>query len=161
MRIICASAVVELVRSEQITHWVWIPDSAMGEWDASLAAIAELVMIRPAREGEAIAIAGGLWVGGSRPIVAMQCTGFYEAGDALRNIVHDLGIPLFVLIGCRSYFARREGSSDSAPDFLQPIARAWQLPFSVLDSPIQDTQLATMYRVATAEGRPHAVLIAE
>src|SRR5436305_9479275 len=96
--------VAELVRSG-VTHIVWIPDSTIGTWEPAILSQPGLTLIRACREGEAIAIAAGLWLGGAKPVVIIQCTGLFEAGDALRNVVHDLGIPLFVIIGVRSYLA--------------------------------------------------------
>src|SRR5262245_47218047 len=71
------------------THLVWIPDTHLGTWESALRT-SRLAPIRVCREGEAIGVAIGLMLGGSKPLVAIQCTGFFEAGDAVRNAVHDL-----------------------------------------------------------------------
>ena len=92
-------SVAATLKSCGVTHIVWVPDSALGQWDAALSNDPDLSLIRVCREGEAIAVAGGLHIGGKRPIVLMQCTGLFEAGDSLRNFVHDLKLPLFFLIG--------------------------------------------------------------
>ena len=49
-------------------------------------------------------MAGGLHLGGATPLVLIQCTGLFESGDSLRNIVHDWTLPIFSVIGYRSYF---------------------------------------------------------
>src|SRR6516225_1712933 len=117
-----------------ITHVVWIPDSELGTWEPALLAEPDLRLIRVCREGEALAVAAGLHLGSGRPIVLIQCTGFFEAGDAFRNIIHDLKLPLFFVIGVRSYFAHQKGASaDTCPVFIEPIVRAWQLPCTLLD----------------------------
>src|SRR5262245_55840936 len=68
-------------------------------------------------------------LGGAKPLVAIQCTGFFEAGDAIRNVAHDLALPLKMLVGVRSERAAREGKSkDNCPTFTGPVAAAWQLP---------------------------------
>src|SRR5262249_18067034 len=59
------------------THVVWIPDSALGPWEAALASSTKLKLIRPCREGEAIGVAAGLLLGGARPVVVIQCTGLF------------------------------------------------------------------------------------
>ena len=77
-----------------------------------------------------MAVAGGLHLGGKRPIVMMQCTGLFEAGDSLRNFIHDLKLPLFFLIGVRSYHAHQQGkTADTCPVFTEPILQAWRLPY--------------------------------
>ncbi len=145
-----------------VTHVVWIPDSVVGAWEDALSAAPDLTLIRVCREGEAIAVAAGLLLGGKRPLVVMQCTGLFDAGDALRNFVHELKLPLFFLIGVRSYHAHQQGqSSDTCPIFTEPILRAWQLPYVVLETHHTGADLAAAYRQAQAEDRAGAVLLAE
>ena len=112
-----------------VTHVVWIPDTELGAWDAALSSTAGLSLIRVCREGEAVGLAAGLMLGGARPLVMIQCTGFFEAGDAIRNVAHDLSLPLKLLVGVRSERAVREGQSkDNCPSFTAPVAAAWRLP---------------------------------
>lgn len=145
-----------------ITHVVWIPDSELGTWEPALGASRDIKLIRVCREGEAIAVAAGLLLGGRRPIVAIQCTGLFEAGDALRNIVHDLKLPLFLIVGLRSYYAYQQGATrDTCPIFAEPILHAWQLPYQLLDRRHSAADLAAAYRKAQADNRAAAVLIAE
>jgi sulfopyruvate decarboxylase TPP-binding subunit len=154
--------VVAALKSCGVTHVVWIPDSEIGTWEAALLAEPSLKLVRACREGEAIAIAAGLLLGGKQPIVAIQCTGFFEAGDALRNAIHDMKLPLFLIVGVRSYYAHREGkSNDSCPVFMEPIAQAWMLPYVVLDTRHTADDLARAYHLAKAENRAGAVLLAE
>jgi sulfopyruvate decarboxylase TPP-binding subunit len=145
-----------------ITHVVWIPDSELGTWEPALLAEPDLRLIRVCREGEALAVAAGLHLGGGRPIVLIQCTGFFEAGDAFRNIIHDLKLPLFFVIGVRSYYAHQQGASaDSCPVFTEPVLRAWNVPYVVLDSRHTAANLAAAYRQAAAEQRAGVALLAE
>ncbi|HEX3146879.1 MAG TPA: thiamine pyrophosphate-binding protein [Gemmataceae bacterium] len=126
-------AAVSHLEAAGFTHVVWIPDSSLGPWESALVASQKLQLIRPCREGEAIGIAAGLILGGAKPVVVIQCTGLFEAGDALRNVVHDLKLPLKLIVGVRSYQAHLAGkSTDNCPAFTEPILRAWQLPFTIL-----------------------------
>lgn len=155
-------SVVAAIRECGITHAIWIPDSELGTWEPALKTCPEISLIRVCREGEAIAVAGGLLLGGKRPIVLIQCTGLFEAGDALRNIVHDLKLPLFLVVGVRSYYAHQQGKSrDTCPIFTEPILKAWQIPYAVLDHQSTAADLAKAYRQAQAEKRAGAVLVAE
>src|SRR5438477_10887748 len=98
-------AILAAFRKCGITDVVWIPDSHLGTWEPALAAAGDVRLLRASREGEAIALAGGLILGGRKPIVLIQCTGLFEAGDSLRNIVHDCKLTLFLVIGLRSPLA--------------------------------------------------------
>src|SRR3954447_18951854 len=116
-----------------VTHVVWIPDSEVGTWEPALLAEPALRLVRVCREGEALAVAAGLHLGGKRPVVVIQCTGLFEAGDALRNFVHDLKLPLKLIVGVRSYQAHLAGkTADNCPAFTEPILRAWQMPYKIL-----------------------------
>ena len=155
-------AVVAALKGCGVTHVVWIPDSVLGQWEPALSADPDLRLIRVCREGEALAVAGGLLLGGARPVVLIQCTGLFEAGDALRNLVHDLRLPLFLVVGVRGYYAHRQGKTgDSCPVFTEPVLRAWQVPYTLLDERHTALDLAAAYRQARAEGRAAAVLLAE
>ena len=155
-------AVVATLKASGVTHAVWIPDSELGRWESALASDRDLKLIRVCREGEAFAVAAGLYLGGKRPVVLIQCTGLFEAGDSLRNVLHDMKLPLFAVIGVRSYFAHRQGkTADTCPVFTEPILRAWQIPYVLLDDRATADDLAAAYRQAQAEKRAGAALLAE
>jgi sulfopyruvate decarboxylase TPP-binding subunit len=145
-----------------VSHVVWIPDSAIGEWEPALLAEPSLSMIRVCREGEAIAVAAGLLLGGKKPIVLIQCTGLFEAGDALRNVVHDLKLPLFLIVGLRSYYAHKQGKGfDTCPLFAEPILQTWRIAYSLFDDSRTAQDLAAAYQEAQAGKRAGAILLAE
>ena len=144
------------------THVVWIPDSVTGAWDEALGNTPGLSLIRVCREGEALAVAAGLYLGGKQPVVQLQCTGLFEAGDALRNTIHDLGIPQFLIVGLRNYYASRDGTSaDSAPKFAEAILRAWNVPYTVLDRDSTTEDLEKAYTDALNTRKAAAVFLAE
>jgi sulfopyruvate decarboxylase TPP-binding subunit len=155
-------SVAQAFRESGVTHLVWIPDSEIGSWEPALLANRDIPLIRVCREGEAIAVAAGLLLGGKRPVVLIQCTGLFEAGDALRNVVHDLKLPLFMVIGLRGYYAhQRQATFDTCPIFAEPILKAWRLPYALLDRSHGAADLANAYRQAWLEKRAGAVFIAE
>jgi sulfopyruvate decarboxylase TPP-binding subunit len=155
------SVVAELKRCG-VTHIVWIPDSTIGTWEPAILTQAGLTLVRACREGEAIAIAAGLWLGGAHPVVVIQCTGLFEAGDALRNVVHDLGVPLFLIIGVRSYLAFQNGATaDNCPRFTEPVMKAWSIPYQLLEEKHSAADLGRAFSQCRAENRSGAVLIAE
>lgn len=161
MVVLSGEQVVQVIGALGVTHLVWIPDSALGEWQGALERVVDLELIRPCREGEALGIGAGLWLGGKRPLVAMQCTGFFEAGDAFRNVVHDLAVPLWLIVGARSYFARRRGIEDSAAHFAEPILAAWKVGYQLLERPTEATEVVALFRRAEARREPFVLVIAE
>lgn len=156
------SSLVDALQSCGVTHVVWIPDSEIGTWEPALSTAPRLQLIRVCREGEAIGVAAGLILGGKSPVVMVQCTGLFEAGDALRNVVHDLKLPLFLVIGLRGYYAFQQGNTrDTCPVFTEPILRAWRLPYKLLLRESTAADIVDAYRQARAEGRAGAVVLAE
>jgi sulfopyruvate decarboxylase subunit alpha len=157
--ILPAAAVVATLEELGLTHVVWLPDSAMGPWEETLVASRQLTLVRVAREGEAWTIAAGLHLGGKRPLVVIQNTGLFESGDALRNVLFDLRLPLFALVGYRNYLV--PDSPDTARLFTDPILRAWGFEHVVIDSVDALPLLAEHYRACQAAGRPGVALVAE
>ncbi len=142
-----------------VTHVVWLPDSALGPWEEALEASRALTLVRVCREGEAWVLAAGLHLGGMTPVVMIQCTGLFESGDALRNVLFDLKLPLFAMIGYRSFLV--EGSADTARKYTEPILRTWGLDYVLIDAPEKAPLLAEHFRKCRAAGRPGVVLLAE
>ncbi|MDX1944762.1 MAG: hypothetical protein SFU86_05085 [Pirellulaceae bacterium] len=150
-----ASTLIEL----GITHVVWIPDTTLGPWETALDSTPGLCLVRVCREGEAWPLAAGLHLGGKAPLVVMQTTGLFESGDALRNVLYDLKLPIYSLIGVRNGLVA--GSRDTAKTFAEPILAAWGLDWVRIDSPADKPKLAEHVRRCRAEGKAGVALMAE
>ena len=144
-----------------ITHVVWIPDTTTGQWDNALQAAPDIQLIQVCREGEAWALAAGLYLGGAKPIVVIQCTGFFESGDAMRNIVHDYKLPIFGLVGYRSYLNASSLPGDTCLKFTEPVLEAWALNTVFIDSEEKKLKLAEHYRACVENNVPGIALMAE
>jgi sulfopyruvate decarboxylase TPP-binding subunit len=142
-----------------VTHVIWVPDSTIGPWEAALDAAESLRLIRVCREGEAWPLAAGLHMGGKSPLVMMQTTGLFESGDALRNVLFDLKLPIFSLIGVRNWLSA--GSNDTAKTYAEPILRAWGLDCQWLLQPGDKSRLAEHYRHCRGANVPGVALLAE
>ena len=137
------SDIVSALEAAGFTHLVWIPDSHLGTWEPALRA-SRLAPVRVCREGEAVGLAIGLLLGGARPLVVIQCTGFFEAGDAIRNAVHDMKLPLKLVVGVRSERAARAGKSgDNCPHFAERLVQAWELHHTRFDPAEGDAAVLT------------------
>ena len=158
-RMFTGEAIVAALEELGVTHVVWVPDSATGLWEAALEASRRLRLVRVCREGEAWPLAAGLHLGGQTPLIVMQSTGLFESGDALRNVVFDLKLPIFALIGVRNALAPE--SRDSAKVFAEPILQAWRIPYTLLDRRHSANDLAICYQESQTRRRAAAALIAE
>ena len=152
--------ILKALREVGITHVVWLPDSTLGPWETTLAAAGTPRLIRVCREGEAWGVAAGLHLGGAVPLVVIQCTGLFDSGDALRNFIHDLGLPLFALIGYRSYLTAAR-TTDTAATYTEPILNAWNIDYRLIERPDQLPLFGEHFRRCRDAGQAGAVLLAE
>ncbi len=153
--------VVSLLGEMGITHVVTVPDSTLGPWQHAIAASANIELVSVCREGEAWSIAAGLLLGGAKPLVVIQCTGLFESGDALRNAVRDFQLPLFALIGYRSYLSQSTLPGDTARVFTEPILKAWELDYCLIDEPSKRSLIQEHYDQCQQSQKPGVALIAE
>jgi sulfopyruvate decarboxylase TPP-binding subunit len=144
-----------------VTHVVTVPDSTIGAWGDAIEDSHGLKLIRVCREGEAWAIAGGLYLGGATPLVLIQCTGLFESGDALRNILHDWKLPILSIIGYRSYLDQSVLPGDTCLVFTEPILDAWRLPYRLITAPSQLDDMRAFLSGNRQAGKPGVALIAE
>lgn len=142
------------------THVIAIPDSESRLLCEAAAAHERLSYLTPCREGEGIAIAAGLWVGGAKPLLVIQNTGLMEAGDALRGCGIGPRVPLQMLIGWRGYAGASQGTQpvDSAYPYTEPILDAWQIPYEHLMSNDDIGVIASMDERANRTSKPAAVI---
>jgi sulfopyruvate decarboxylase TPP-binding subunit len=144
-----------------VTHVVTLPDSTIGQWGEDLELVDELSVVRVCREGEAWGIAGGLHLGGAMPLVLIQCTGLFESGDALRNVVHDWHLPILSVVGYRSFLDQSTLPGDTCLTFTEPVLDAWRLPYRLITAPTQLGEMSAFLGECSQAGRPGVALIAE
>lgn len=151
--------IVETLEQAGVTHVVWLPDSTLGPWESALESSPKLRLLRVCREGEAWPLAAGLLVAGQAPIILMQTTGLFESGDAMRNVLFDLRLPVFAVIGARNWLIAESG--DSAKRFTQAIVQAWELDCVLIGEEADKPKLTEHYRTCTQASRAGVVLLAE
>ena len=153
-----ATAVLDQLRACGVTHVVWLPDSETGfMW--RLLAESELTLVPVCREGESMAVAAGLIMGGQRPVVLIQSTGFFESGDSIRGFCRDLKLPLLLMIGYRGYPGEGNPPRDSAAAMLEPMVRTWGIPYQIVSSDANCHRISEAYQQAQKEQQTTAVLI--
>jgi sulfopyruvate decarboxylase subunit alpha len=152
-----ASVLTEL----SVTHVVTIPDSTIGQWYEALERERGLRLVRVCREGEAWGVAAGLHLGGAAPLVMIQCTGLFESGDALRNVVHDWKLPIPSIIGYRSYLNQDTLPGDTCLTFTEPVLDAWRIDYRLITTPSQLAEMRDHLANCRSRGVAGAALVAE
>ena len=157
---ITGAAVAHVLRDMAVSHVVTVPDGTIGRWEADIER-AGIRIVRVCREGEAWTVAGGLYMGGAFPLVMIQCTGLFESGDALRNTVHEWKLPLYAIVGYRSYLNQDNLPGDTSLVFTEPILAAWKLDVNFIKDAAKLAGMADHYRACQSASKPGVALIAE
>ena len=152
-----ASVVAEL-KKNNISHVVWLPDSETNFMYQLLTNEPTLDLVPVCREGETMAIAAGLWVGGKRPIVLIQNTGIFEAGDSIRGLGLDVNQPLVMLVGYRGW-SRHGLTRDSAARFIEHILHAWGINYYLIETDDDADRISLAIEEADKTQKPGAVLV--
>ena len=153
--------VADLLERLGVTHVVTVPDSTIGQWQPAIERRGRVRLVRVCREGEAWQVAAGLYLGGALPVLMIQCTGFFESGDALRNAVHDFKLPLFSFIGYRSYLNQDTLPGDTCLVFTEPVLDAWQIDYRLITSEAQRDVITEHFESCRTRGVAGAIVVAE
>ncbi len=153
-----AATIIEELKKNGVTHTVWLPSSESAAIHKAIMAEPLIHNIPVCREGESMAIATGLWVGGKTPVVLVQNTGFFESGDSIRGLCLGVGVPLVILIGYRGY-TRHGHTTDSAARYIEPILHTWQINYYLIECDEDAERISLAFEVARQTSRPVAVLI--
>ena len=175
-QLIHARLILDELRTHGVTDVLGIPDNAAKALLDLLAAAPAIRLLTVTREGEAFAIASGLWVGGRAPVVLIQNTGLLETGDALRGTAMRMRVPLVCLVTVRGH-ARMAASGlrptagalnadllsrpdlDSVALLTEPTLLAWGVPWETLSSDEDMPRLSEAFRRARELEQPVAVLV--
>ena len=156
-----AQKIVNELIKQGITHAVGVPDNGSARIYELLRSEPGIEVITVTREGEAFAIASGLYVGSKKPVIIIQNTGFLESGDAFRGTVVNMQVPVVVFIGYRGYHNRdRDGQwVDSVATFLEPTLKAWNLSYEMLETDSDVPCIRRAFEEASETSLPTAVLL--
>ena len=156
-----AEKIVNELKKQGITHAIGVPDNGSARIYELLRAEPGIEVITVTREGEAFAIASGLYVGGKKPVIIIQNTGFLESGDAIRGTVFNMRVPVVVFIGYRGYHNRDADGQwiDSVANFLEPTLKAWNLPYEMLQTDDEISCIRRAFETTAATSLPAAVLL--
>ncbi|MDP2953795.1 MAG: thiamine pyrophosphate-binding protein [Chloroflexota bacterium] len=153
-----AQGVARELKTCGITHIVWLPDSRARFLYQALQAEPSFHMVPVCREGEAFGVAAGLHLGGKKPLVLIQNTGFLESGDSVAGIALDMKLPLLIMIGYQGWSKTAPVNRASAL-CLEPMMKVWDIPYYFLETEKDLPHIAQADRQAQESARPAAVII--
>ena len=158
-----------------ITHVVGIPDNTSGPLFDEVVRHPKIRLVPVTREGEAFALASGLWLGGASPLVVIQNTGLLEAGDGLRGTAQRMGAPIPFVVTGRGYAkmeragVRRDdprtrellirADVDSTALLTEPTLDAWGIPYERCDADRDPVEALAALIVAAGVARLPSALV--
>ena len=171
-----ASVLLSALIDIGVSHVIGLPDNGSAALFDLLDGNPAISLLTVTREGEAFAIASGLWLGNQNPVVLIQNTGLLESGDSLRGTAVRMGAPLLCLVGYRGYakmtahaidpHARppsrddlTRSDLDSTALLTEPTLRAWGIPYRLYSSDRDADLVAEAWEQAHREARPVALLL--
>ena len=152
------AAIIEELKKNNFTHVVWLPDSETNFMYQLLTSEPSLDVVPVCREGETMAIAAGLWVGGKKPVVLIQNTGIFESGDSIRGLGLDINQPLVMLVGYRGW-SRHGLTTDSAARYIEHILHAWGINYFLIETDEDADRISLAAEEAERTQKPVAVLV--
>jgi sulfopyruvate decarboxylase TPP-binding subunit len=170
-----ARAIADILERQGITDVIGVPDNSSAALYSLLAEHPRLSVRSVTREGEAFAMAMGLWMGGRQPVLLIQNTGFFESGDALRGTLTRMRIPIVCIVTYRGYgrtmsrfgeipraldadLLSRSDVDNCAP-ITEPTLRAWGLPYEFVHTDEDLPVLEAAFARARELDAPRAVLV--
>ncbi len=151
-------AILDELNKNDVSHVVWLPDSETNFMYEQMVAETSLKLVPVCREGESMAIATGLWVGGKKPVVLIQNTGLFESGDSVRGLGLDIDFPMVMMIGYRGW-TRHGVTPDSAGRVTEPILDAWGINYYLVETDEDTGRISAAFEEAERTQRPVACLM--
>src|SRR6266852_4815387 len=93
----------------------------------------ELILVRLAKEEEAVGISAGAYFAGVKSAMLMQNHGFLASINGIVSFAHLYKLPLLMLISYRGSLGERDPWQTQGGNVTEPILRALGIPYFFLD----------------------------
>jgi sulfopyruvate decarboxylase TPP-binding subunit len=160
-RSIPAERLLTEIQALDVTHVLNVPDTHQKSLLALLAKVDKPKLITTCTEDEALAMHAGLYIGGQRPMLSIQNTGFCACMNAMRGVLLEGRIPALLLIGL---LHREPGLPTRESQVLtvrltEPTLQAWNIPYYLMESEDDIHFIPEAYQRSFDERGPVVVLV--
>ena len=153
-------SVIEQMRSNAVTHVVWLPDSETNHLFVKMRQDSSLTLVGVSREGHACSIASGLHTGGAKPVILIQNTGLMESGDSMRGWAMLMEVPVVLMVGYRGY-TRHGVNKDTAATYTERFLNAFNIQYYLVEEDGDADRISIAFEQARKTKQPVAVLVAD
>jgi sulfopyruvate decarboxylase subunit alpha len=120
----------------------------------------EMILVRLAKEEEAVGISAGAHFAGVKSAMLMQNHGFLASVNGIVSFAQLYRIPLLMVISYRGHFGERDPWQTQGGLVTEPLLRALGIPYSFLDDPnTVEKRIAHAQTLAASSLHPAAVLL--
>jgi sulfopyruvate decarboxylase TPP-binding subunit len=154
-------AILDQIRAAGVTHVITVPDTHQKTLLELLADSDSPDLVTVCTEDEAMGVNLGLYIGGKRPLLLIQNSGFYAAMNTVRGLSLDARVPACLLIGEFSRdpnLAPAEHASRLV-HLLEPTLATWKIPYHRLDRGSDVPAISNAMSQAWQERGPVAILV--
>jgi sulfopyruvate decarboxylase subunit alpha len=153
--------ILDAIRGAGITDVITVPDTHQRSLLDLLAAGDDPRLLQVCTEDEAMGVNLGLYMGGRKPLVLIQNTGFFASMNSIRGVALDACAPAVLLIGefTRDPAVAPNANAQSVVRLLQPTLDAWEIPTFRLDGDDDLVNIGKAVDEAWARPGPVAVIV--
>src|SRR6266481_212369 len=120
----------------------------------------EMILVRLAKEEEAVGISAGAHFAGTKSAMLMQNHGFLASINGIVSFAQLYRIPLLMLISYRGHFGERDPWQTQGGSATEPVLRALNIPYDFLDDPATvEARIAEALTLAYSSLHPAALLL--
>jgi sulfopyruvate decarboxylase subunit alpha len=120
----------------------------------------EMILVRLAKEEEAVGISAGAHFAGVKSAMLMQNHGFLASINAIVSFAQLYKIPLLMVISYRGHFGERDPWQTQGGLVTEPLLRALGIPYVFLDDPgTVEKRIEHAQTLALSSLHPTAVLL--
>jgi phosphonopyruvate decarboxylase len=147
-----AELVTVELRANHVDFVCWLPDSETHFLHDAMTTDDHLEVVKVCSEGEALAMAAGITVGGSCATVLVEDQGLFDSGNALKWI-KTLETPMVIMVGYLFY------NVNGSHGYLEPFLKAFGIPYYIVDSDDTVSNISRAYEEARRIDGVVAVLV--
>ncbi len=127
-----AEIIYDGIKEAGINFISYLPDSWLRQVYKLVQADTQMISIRAAREDEAMAIAAGAYVGGKRPAVLMEGSGWGLSGLVLARIAFQHHIPWLIIASHTGGAGEVSYYHSETIYTVEPFLRAYNIPYKTI-----------------------------
>jgi sulfopyruvate decarboxylase TPP-binding subunit len=154
-------AMLQRIRAAGITHVVTVPDTHQKSLLALLRRAPWPDLVTVCTEDEAMGVNLGLFMGGRKPLLLIQNTGFYASMNSIRGLALDGRVPTCMLIGefFRDPVSPPSQQASRLVRLLEPTLELWNIPSYRLDCAADLPSIGAAIERAWSDRGPVALLV--